>query len=83
MQVSGTDERRKNLLSLPSLSIIPPLLPSSLPLPTAIVFKPDNYGNSNNNHHLLGLFFQHLNFENIFPSLVCFHSRPWGRTVPI
>lgn len=45
----GADEIRK--ISLP------PSLPSSRPLPTAIVFKPNNYSNSNNNHHLLALFF--------------------------
>lgn len=53
--VMGANEVRKTSSVSPSQSS--PCLPSSLPLSTAIVFKPNNYSNSNNNHHLLALFF--------------------------
>lgn len=51
----GANEMRKTYSFSPSQSS--PFFPSSLPLSTAIVFKPNNYSNSNNNHHLLALFF--------------------------
>lgn len=51
VKVNGAKDVKSHFF--PSFS----LLPSSLPLPIAIVFKPSNYSNSNNNHHLLGLFF--------------------------
>lgn len=58
-------------MTFPSLSVVSlSLFSSFFPLSTAIVFKPNNYSNSHNHHHLLDLFFYSiiLTSKHIFQS---------------
>lgn len=84
MEVSGTDERRK------AYSLFPPSQSS----PSPFFPPPSHYQQQLYSNPIITVtatiiiiywvcFSSILTSENIFQSVVCFHSRLWGRTVPI